>query len=328
MPVLLVTGGVQRSQLGIQRATEWKAYDKGRLSRVDTDTGEITALLDHRSPAGRCPPDGASHVFKAGSWVGDRLLLCTQTEALWVDAQTWQVTGSLSHPWLNDVHHVDVIDGQVHVANTGLDCLLVLDDSADVVRCEAALDEDLWSRFDRDTDYRLVPTTKPHQSHPNYVFHTGHGVWLTRSLQKDALCLADRGRRIDLSTEGWPHDGIVHEGGVWFTTTDGHLLHADPDSATVVDRYDLKAIEGTTETLGWCRGLHFQDGLAWVGFSRLRPSKAREQLKWMKRGLGFGGSEPRRSRITAYDLAARRKVAEIEVEEHGLNAIFSILPSA
>ena len=325
LPKYFITGGRQRPSSLLSRA-EWFAYEKAVLIELDTDTGRSRPVLAYESPAGRRPAAKPSFVFKAGAWDGDHLLLCTQTEALWVDPESFEVTGTVSHPWLNDVHHVDVFDGGIHFANTGLDCLIVLEPDGALRRCDPAQDEDLWARFDKDIDYRTVPTTKPHKSHPNYVFRTKHGVWLNRSLDKDAVCMDDRSRVIDLTAPGVPHDGIVRPDGVWFTTTEGHLLQCDPDAAKVVRNIELGTLDPDAAPTRWCRGLHFQDDLAYVGFSRLRPTKARANLSWVKRSLGFKDTATHNSRVTAYDLKAGKLVGSWDMEEHGLNAVFSILP--
>ena len=84
-------------------------------------------MLAYASPSGRRPAERASHVFKAGSWDGAHLLLCTQTEVVVFDPAAERVVRTLSHPWFNDVHHVARIDGHLHVVSTGLDAVLVLD---------------------------------------------------------------------------------------------------------------------------------------------------------------------------------------------------------
>jgi len=58
----------------------------------------------------------------------------------------------------------------------------------------------------------------------------------------------------------------------------------------------------------------------WVGFSRIRPTKFRENMGWVLRGLkrDFG------THVGCYDLRTRELVAQIPVEEFGLSAIFGI----
>jgi hypothetical protein len=75
--------------------------------------------------------------------------------------------------------------------------------------------------------------------------------------------------------------------------------------------------------LGWCRSIHFADEGAWIGFSRIRPTKLRQNVGWVARGFKRDSA----THIALYDLAGRRLVREIELESHGLSAVFSILPA-
>jgi hypothetical protein len=72
--------------------------------------------------------------------------------------------------------------------------------------------------------------------------------------------------------------------------------------------------------LGWCRGLLVGGGKVWVGFSRIRPTKFREALSWIRQG--FAQSSP--THIACYDLDKRRCLKEIDLEAYGLNAVFNI----
>lgn len=321
MTSLVILGGRQRT-VGLRMREEWRFFDEARVIGLDTATGETSVRMRHETPRELCPEIEPSFVFKAGSWDGSHLLLCTQTEVLTVDPAKMEIVERWSHPWLNDVHHVARLRGRLHVVSTGLDSLLVVDPRSGDVTLRPALDEDPWQRFDPKTDYRRVPTTKPHLSHPNFVFETRHGVWLTRLLQKDAVCLDDPGRRIDIGV-GYPHDGHLFDDRVWFTTVNGHLVAADPESGRTVEHYDLNEIEGRGEPLGWCRGLHLEGDVAYVGLSRVRATRWRQHLSWIR--PGDLPSSP--TRIVAYDLRRRLRLAEWEVESAGMSGIFSVLPA-
>jgi len=66
----------------------------------------------------------------------------------------------------------------------------------------------------------------------------------------------------------------------------------------------------------------FDGPRAWIGFTRIRPTKFREAVSWVRQG--FQRVLP--SHIACYELERRRCVAEIDVELPGLNAVFSIVP--
>ena len=62
-----------------------------------------------------------------------------------------------------------------------------------------------------------------------------------------------------------------------------------------------------------------------VGFTRLRRTRFRENVEWVKLQAGVGGSVPSEpARIAAYDLRSRERVWEVLVEPHDLHAVFGI----
>jgi hypothetical protein len=183
------------------------------------------------------------------------------------------------------------------------------------------LGEDPWARFSQSIDYRKVLSTKPHRSHPNFVFTTGEDVWATRFQQGDALCLTDPSRRIKVSDERI-HDGVVHNGMVHFTSVTGKVIVANPQTLRVEEIIDLGRFHQKETLLGWCRGIGFEDGKLWVGFSRIRPTKIRENVAWAVRGFRHVLG----TRVACYDLETMRCLADIDLEPFGLNVIFSVLP--
>ena len=76
MTQYFITGGRQRPSR-LRTRDEWHAYGKAVLLKLDTRTGAVRTVLEYESPAGRRPEREPSFVFKAGSWDGDQLLLCT-----------------------------------------------------------------------------------------------------------------------------------------------------------------------------------------------------------------------------------------------------------
>src|SRR5205807_8484581 len=111
-------------------------------------------------------------------------------------------------------------------------------------------------------------------------------IWVTRFEQRDAISLTQPGRRIDIAIQR-PHDGYLLGDSIYFTTVDGHIVQANRRTLKVENSYDLtKMSRPADQMLGWCRGLLPVDKrFLWVGFSRVRPTKFRENLAWVKRGI-------------------------------------------
>ena len=318
---LYVVGGRQRTLRPLAAGmTDWYEYERALIVELDTSSREASVSVDYVSPADVCPPEDPAILFKSGTLVGDRLYVCTQTEVLVYRVPSFERIGYVSLPMFNDVHHVrPTPTGSLLIANTGLDMVVETTPAGELIRLWNVLGEDPWARFSPDIDYRRVPTTKPHLAHPNHVFHIGDEPWATRFQQKDAISLVDSTRRIDIGLER-VHDGVVHGDRVYFTTVDGKVAIADIDSLAIVEVIDLTAAHPKDTLLGWARGLMIDGDHLWVGFSRIRPTKFRENVGWVLRGLkrDFG------THVGCYDLRTRRLVVQIPVEEFGLSAIFGI----
>ena len=249
---LYVVGGRQKPTTA-QRLPEWQVWGGGLIVEIDVRSGTARTLVEYMSPPDACAADlDPSIVFKAGTLVDGCLHVCTQTEVLAYSVPDFQQVGYVSIPRFNDVHHArPTADGTLLVANTGLDAVVEVTQDGDVCREWSTAGEDIWSRFDPTVDYRKVLTTKPHHSHPNYVFQVGGETWCTRLVQRDAICLTRPEWRIAL--DGAPnHDGNVIGDRVYFTTADAHVVVADAVSRRKVQDIDLNTLSSTKGPLGWC----------------------------------------------------------------------------
>ena len=310
---------------------EWTHYEKAVLLKCEPEAARLTTCLEYLTPPSACAvADDPSILFKAATLHGDEFFLCTQTEVLIQRLPNFERAHYISLPCFNDVHHVrPTPQGTLLVAVTGLDLIIEISRAGEIIREWNAAAQETWQRFSRDIDYRTIVSTKPHLAHPNYVFLAGNEIWATRFEQRDAVCLTAPERRIDIGLGG-PHDGIVHERFVYFTTVNGHIVQAEWASGRVVQTFDLNRMSENRGPLGWCRGLLLLDAAhALVGFSRLRPTKFRENLAWVKRwtkaSLGIAESVASKpTRIAFYNLKAGRLLWEMNVEEAGMNAVFSI----
>lgn len=325
MNKLLVVGGQQRRDA--VGSDEWFHYERAVGLEISLPSGSVRPVLSHITPPHLCAAENAAITFKAGTIQGDRLYLCTQTEIFIYALPSYRLEHSISHPYLNDVHHVRPTEnGTLLVANTGLDQILELSLEGQVLREWPCHDVDTWTRFDRNIDYRKVITTKPHQVHPNYLSSVGNELRITRFQQQDSVVLPSLDRPIPLP-EGRPHDGIAVDDRLIFTTVNGWVIEVDARTGTRLRTTNLNELAPREETLGWCRGIAAEGESVWVGFSRLRPTKFRENISWIKHGfqrVGIYNTLP--TRISLYDLKRRVLMREVELESEQLNAVFSILP--
>lgn len=323
MTRLYVIGGEQRNARSLLDGNQdWNGYERGMILEVNPETGDATSRLEYTSPPEVCAEEDPAITFQASTLRDGRLYTCTQTELMVYGLPAFEREVYITKPFLNDVHHVNLSpEGHLLVANAGLEMVLEISLDGEIKRAWNVLGEEPWARVSPDVDYRRI-STKPHRSHPNYVFCVGEEIWATRFHQGDAICLTNRERRMEISGERI-HDGVVHEGRVYFTTVDGTVVVVNASTLEKEEVIDLNAMHAEPALLGWCRSLWIDGERLWVGFSRIRPTKFRENVSWVMRG--FKRVMP--TRVACYDLRRRRCVAEIDLEPVGLGAVYSIFPA-
>ena len=322
MHSLYVVGGQQRAPRSLLSGTAaWYDYQKGLILEVCPSQHSADRRVEYVSPLDVRGADDPV-LFKSATLTGDVLYVCTQTEVLLYRVPAFERIGYMSLPCFNDVHHVRPSpEGDLLIANSGLDMVLQVTLAGQVVREWNVLGEDPWKRFSRTIDYRKGVDTKPHRSHPNYLFCLGSDVWVTRFQQRDAICLTAPGRTISIGLER-VHDGLVHDGLIYFTTVDGHVVIVSASNLQIEEVVNLTSMHEADVVLGWTRGIMIDGSKIWVGFSRLRPTRFRENVSWVTHGF----KRMRPTHLGCYDLITRECLGEIDMEPHGLNAIFSILP--
>ena len=326
MASLYVLGARQRD-LFLRHEEEWNLYEAALILQIDTESGVVRTCIEYKTPPEARANENSSCVFKSGTLAGDVLYTCTSTEVLIFKLPDFQQTDYISLPCFNDLHHVTpTSDGNLLAAITGLDMVAKFSRRGEFLAEWSVLPEDPWSRFSRTTDYRKVETTKPHKSHPNFVFELNGEVWATRFRQRDAICLNDSKKRIDIAVQS-PHDGISFGGRLYFTSVDGRVIIANPRNLRLEDVIDLKDIDGQDSMLGWCRGvLPLDDKRVWIGFTRIRKTRFRENVLWV-RNVFRDGMREKPTHIALYDIASMHCIQEFDLEAHGMNIVFSIFPA-
>ncbi|WP_455920428.1 hypothetical protein [Priestia megaterium] len=312
--------------IGAQQKTDilkdWEQYKKGIILKISPENNSVEKCIEYTSPPEVCSKENPSVSFTAGTLSNKHLYVGTHTEVLVYSLPDFHKVGYISLPCFNEIHHVcPTSEGNLLVVNTGLDTILEITAQGEILNEWHVMGENVWEYFSQDVDYRKVPTTKPHKSHPNYVFKLGDDVWATRCLQKDAICLTNPSKKINIGRQ-LVHDGVVVEELIYFTQVDGYIVVVDIHTLEVVKVYNLKEMTDTDIPLGWCRGIKVLNAnKVIVGFTRIRPTKkvgSDGKVYWK----GEYGILP--TRIACYDLKLGIILWEQRLEDYDMNAIYSI----
>jgi len=326
MKKLYILGGRQRKALIKDPDKEWHWYEAAVILEVDADSGNARTCLEYKSPRAVRATNNSSINFHSGALIGHVLYTCTTTEVLIFRVPSFERIGYISLPCFNDVHHVTpTSDGNLLVVSTGLDMVIKVTPEGKTVAEWSVLDEPPYARFSRDIDYRKVETTKPHGSHPNFVFELEGDTWVTRFNQRDAVTLNGSGKRIEIAVEK-PHDGLVHGDRILFTSVDGKIVMVNRRTLLIEEVVDLRRIQDHDGQIlpAWCRGLlPVDEKRIWVGFTRIRKTLFRENVRWVKTVLREG-TVMKPTHIALFDIARKKCLKEFDLEPYGLNTIFGI----
>jgi hypothetical protein len=330
MTSLYVVGGKQRrpglKERGYEQ--EWCLYEAAMVLEVDAESGEASTRVEYQTPEPAKAGGRSAAAFHSSSLVGNLLYTCTTTEVLIYRVPEFEQIGYVSLPCFNDVHHVaPSTDGNLLVVSTGLEMLVKITPQGEILGEWNVLHEAPWARFSKSVDYRKVATTKPHLSHPNFAFELDGEIWVTRFVQRDAVSLNGSGRRIALSGE-CAHDGLVCGDRILFTAVDGKIVIVNRHALQVERVINLREIQdrGRDVLPAWCRGLlPVDERRIWVGFTRIRETIFRENVRWVKAVLGEG-TLVKPSHIALFDMVENRCLKEIDLEPYGMHGVYSIFP--
>lgn len=325
MKGFFVSGGINSPSASQKDA--WAAYCGGKVVKLNLDGSGEVVWVDKKIPDYIDKDKKIGTVFKAGSIKGFEYIVCSTTEVFKFDCRNMNLLASVSHPLFNDVHHaLEVEDGTLLVVSTGLDAVINITWAGKVINTWSVDAERKYMLSDG-VDYRNVESTKPHKHHVNYVFMVENEIFSTRFKDQDAVCLTNDSIDRFHVPYGNIHDGVVKDGHVWFTTTNGWVCSYEIATRAEKLALNLNDLYEQTRPLGWCRSLCIvDDENLLVGFSRLRKTKFKENVRWAA-GKIFSTKElPLPTRIAKINFVHKKLVSEINLEEeYGMNAIFSIV---
>ncbi|MEC7878040.1 MAG: hypothetical protein VX499_03655 [Bacteroidota bacterium] len=326
---LIITGGRQSDSPLSYFNKEWNNGILGVIYEYDTIKKTIKKKIEYETPKKFRPSKNYSMSFKSGSIYDNKLFITSLTEILIYDLLQYKLINRISLNVFNDLHHVIYVKNDLFIVITGLDLVVrySLKQNKILTYYNCFPEKDTWKRFDINKDYRKINTTKPHFSHPNHVTFFDNKLFVTRYKQQDVLIFSKQGKildKIDLN-EGIPHDGSVFNNNFIYTSVNGKIIKVNSIDFNKKNVINLNKFEKDGNSLGWCRGFYQSNSHNYVGFSRIRPTKFIENIKWLGNKLTDKIKLKMPTRIVIYNRDFSKIIETINLEKIGINWIFSIL---
>ena len=318
-----IVTGARRNNRPFSMKDLSECYQAG-IYEIDFAGKSITRQYLEKEPNREIYTKSYSLSFRSGSLKDDTLYTCTHSEIINFDLMTFKVIDRFSHPLFNDVHHVNKIGDRLYFADTGIDHMGVIEPDGKL-KIQPVSDSNTIENPNFEIDYRRV-STKPHKIHPNHVSFINDKIWVTRFNEKDAICLNDPSRKIDISC-GKPHDGLLKDERIHFTTVNGMIVVFDCQSLKCLACYNIPALYNGPNP-GWCRGLEIVGHHAYIGFSSFRWTLSLENLGFLAKNVASLGKKLNPdlpARIIKYDMKREEIVGEMRFDNKEIDLIFSIL---
>lgn len=294
----------------------------GVLGILDVERGCVVHRTEYTPPTGLYAPHQKLQ-FTGFCFAGGRLWVCSFGEILGFDS--WppqQPSERISLPGFNDLHHCLAWGRGLAVANTGLETVDWVGFDGELLARWDLLDGEPDARkLDASRDYRSVADTKPHRRHVNHLFAVDDALWVTQLRSSDAVPVGAPGPGLRFAA-GMPHDGRWVGERLVFTTTNGHLVLADPRAGRIERTVALAGLTPDLEQLGWCRGVAGDPRAPeryFVAFSALRRSRWKEFGYWIRWRHALAPS-----RIALYDLEARRLAGSWRIGDGKGDVLFQL----
>lgn len=306
------------------------------LGDFESSTGRIVELqLDHTLTARtreivRWEPPSSRAVHGkgfTGAAVGpDGVYVCAFNGVYLVDPTTVMITPWLESDAFNDLHHVCVHEDRVLIANTGRDRVEVFGADAQHLQTHILHGSGATDATHADDPYfdgqehlpmhrrRLVDRV-----HPNHICAFEGRLLVNRFSDR---CVQDlhTGALVIEQTPGFPHDGLVRDGALWLTCTNGSIATYRPsprgaNTFTLEDTFDVFARSGAS---GWCRGLSVTPEWVLVGLTRITRMP---RYRWCERPF-----ELTRTCVLIFRRRDMTFVSEIDLGDLGAHPkLFEIL---
>lgn len=117
LPVVIASSVVRSTQ---------KGESHGGVYLINMNNGDYEQVIDWNDPTISWEGRGADRGLRGIAFWKDRIYLAASNE-IFVFNQSFQIIDSLTNPYLNHCHEIDIHDGHLYLTSTGFDSILEVD---------------------------------------------------------------------------------------------------------------------------------------------------------------------------------------------------------
>lgn len=263
---------------------------KSELWQLDTETKKKSLLATLPSSE----RDVAGKGFTSVTWISNDLLVgCDFNRVFIIDRKLCELKKINTDEQYNDLHHVSFDGHFIHIANTGRDCIDVLDNQLQPVsRLEFLPTEEISSRikgeykpqgdyYDNEAikvDFHLRKV--PDALHVNHVITVGKELdnkVIVTSFKKKCLIDAKTLEPLSNKLPEQPHDGFIDKKYIWITTVSGKVFRSKLSLPFNFELFfDLFRV---AKFKGWCRGLLVANDALFIAVTAIH--KETNRTNWL-----------------------------------------------
>ena len=187
----------------------------------------------------------------------------------------------------NDLHSVFLSQTtskhSLWITNTGHDAIMQFDNKGHLLKRinltpnSNYINNNLSDIYFSNADHKPEYLKKlPDKVHPNSILLHRNMIWTSNLLGQNIGTIDGK---ITVKVDGCPHDLIIHNNDIWFTTTDGRIWKISEKSKKTSPQLMFDTFK-SCKISGWCRGLYIDQDIILVGMTRISRMP---RVRWTER---------------------------------------------
>lgn len=248
--------------------------NKGGVILYDVTTNRILKQYVHEKKWKRCG-------WRGGKLYGNFLIATDWSDLHYFNIKTWEYKKTFKKNTFNDLHYVEIFDGQLYIVNTGLDAIEIFDSPMNPQFKEIIFLFDknpkLFEKrkINLNHTYNLEMKVKPHIAHPNCITSNGKNIFVTcfgknKKINSGEIIRLNSGEKCTKKNFDC-HDGQFYNK-KFYTTWTRHSQILEFDSL----KYSMPSRRINIGSKGWWRGMVINDNIIYIfasdGYKRAKKT--------------------------------------------------------